>query len=239
MGALKDSGVEWVHHYAPVHYLPFIARAQKLMCKPSLKNAGFPKSHLRSKSSSSDVARGFGEYAFLTLDPKPRILSAKLSAGFPHLAIAVPVNAIESSEYRLCRYNVAMTRYLRRDGKSGHEESESNGRYYCRHQIPIAKSEAEKRSLLEKHLHKTMIEVLICGDLPLPDTTEVRCFSEPDLLLVKKVLRASGAAWKHEEISPPENYPRNASYAKSVEQFIDEALENPSWRGNGLEFDRV
>ena len=123
MGILQDQGVEWVHHYAPLHYLPFIARARALLSKPSLRKAGFAASHFRTKSRKHDVGRGFGKYAFLTLDPQPQILRAKLAAGFPHVAIAIPAVAVEAATYSLCRFNVAMTRYLRRHGKPGFAES--------------------------------------------------------------------------------------------------------------------
>jgi adenylosuccinate synthase len=97
MAVLEESGVNYVHHYAPLHYLPFIARSGALLGKPSLAAAGFAANHLRSKSSVHDVKRGFGAYAFLTLDPTPRILGAKLMAGFPHIGIAVPVAAVEGN----------------------------------------------------------------------------------------------------------------------------------------------
>jgi hypothetical protein len=94
MGVLAAEGIETVHHYAPLHYLPFIARSEAILSKPSLKKNGFGSTHLRSMSKKQDVARGFGDYAHLTLDPEPQILKAKLAAGFPHLAINVPVTTL-------------------------------------------------------------------------------------------------------------------------------------------------
>ena len=78
-----------------------------------LKNATFARS-----PETETFVRGFGNYAFLTLDVHPRILKAKLKAGFPHVAIEVPVDAFENMDYHLCRYNVAMTRQLRRFGNA-------------------------------------------------------------------------------------------------------------------------
>lgn len=114
MGILRDNGIAAVHHYTPIHYLPFIARSGLLKGKPSLQRDGFARSHLRSMSHKQDIERGFGVYGFLTIDQQPRILSAKLGAGFPHIGILVPSSAIEGQDFALCRYNVAMTRFLKR-----------------------------------------------------------------------------------------------------------------------------
>ena len=239
MGVLQDQGVTWVHHYAPLHYLPFIARARALLSKPSLQRAGFTTSHLRSKSSKHDILRGFGDYAFLTLDSQPRILRAKLAAGFPHIAIAVPAVAVENSTYSLCRFNVAMTRFLRRNGKPGFPESATNGRYYDDHHIPVARTVTDKNAMLSKHLANTMIEVLIHGDLILPDETVVHCYANADASIARRVLTETQRPWIIDLSAPPSNYPRSNMYANAVDDFIRTALANPDWRGNGLEFDRV
>src|SRR5262245_21026291 len=123
MGILTQHKVDRIHHYTPLHYLPFIGRSKSLLCKPSLSAAGFSTSHLRSMSRDHDVACGFGAYTHLTLEPRPRILKAKLEAGFPHVDIAVPTNAVEAAPFSLCRFNVAMTRNLRRNGNPGFPES--------------------------------------------------------------------------------------------------------------------
>ena len=161
MGVLSANGVKTVQHYAPLHYLPFIARARAIMSKPSLDAAGFKPSHLCSMSRRQDVARGFGSYAHMTLDRQPKILQAKLRAGFPHLALNVPVASIEAATFSLCRFNVAMTRQLKRGERSGAPESKTDGRYYLGHQIPIARTKEDKTAMLAKHLPLgTMIEVL-------------------------------------------------------------------------------
>jgi hypothetical protein len=240
LGILVQSGVERINHYTPLHYLPFIGRSKALLSKPSLEKLGYAKNHLRSMSSRSDVARGFGRYAFLTIDQTPRILKAKLAAGFPHIAISVPAEAIEQTTFSLCRFNVAMTRYLRRDGKPGFPESSSNGRYYGTHQIPIAKTEADKASMLDVHLNAgTMIEVLIDGDLALPDETRIITFCEADLVVAKKITKRLGLVWRVSRAPPPGSYPLNKTYRRSVDDFIKHALDNAEWRGDGLEFDRV
>jgi hypothetical protein len=240
MGALAEVLVTNVYHYTPLHYLTFIARAKSLLSKSSINAAGFPAKHLRSKSNAQDVARGFGAYTHLTLDPHPKILRAKLAAGFPHVQIVVPTHSVESAEYSLCRFNVAMTRYLRRDGKPGFPESPTNGRYYEGHQIPVARTAADKAAMLHEHLAAgTMIEVLIHGDLPLSDDTGVVCFSAADADIAQRVLQETNSSWTLSVVAPPEPYPRRADYVEAVEQFVDRALGDAGWRGNGLEFDRV
>jgi hypothetical protein len=239
MGVLTEEGVDVVHHYAPLHYLPFIARDGALLTKPSLIAKGFEASHLRSKSSKHDIARGFGDYGFLTLERHPRILAAKLNGGFPHIDIIVPAEAVENSNFDLCRYNVAMTRYLRRGGTPGFPESASNGRYYNGHQIPVARTIDDKRALLREHYDKTMIEVLMHDDLPLPDNTRVQVYSEEDGALAERVLGDLESPWELELVDPPGPYPRSGEYAHAVDEFIQKALDDPTWLGNGLEFDKV
>lgn len=239
MGALIDAGVEVAHHYTPLHYLPFISRDRALLGKPSLQKKGFAVAHLRSKSRQHDVTRGFGQYAFLTLEREPKIVMAKLRGGFPHIGIAVPAEAIEAATYDLCRYNVAMTRYLRRNGSPGFPESDSNGRYYEDQQIPVARTMEDKLTLLHKHYGQSMIEVLIHGDLPLSDQTRIQTYSVPDQQVAQYVLSALGVSWPVDLLNVPGAYNRKAEYAQEVDAFIETALNNPDWRGNGLEFDRV
>jgi hypothetical protein len=240
MGVLKNNGVESVQHYAPLHYLPFIGRSRAILSKPSLDAAGFKSTHLRSMSRGQDVARGFGSYAHMTLDRQPRILKAKLGAGFPHFALSVPVTSIEAVPFSLCRFNVAMTRYLKRGKKRGVPESNTNGRYYLGHQIPIARTTEDQMAMLAKHLPLgTMIEVLIHGDLALPEDTAVVCYSEDDTKIARTVLSQIQCPWKVEISEPPGHYPRSATHGKSVDDFISQAIADPNWRGNGLEFDRL
>ena len=239
MGILAKQGVESVNHYAPLHYLIFIARSNAILCKPSLKKAGFDQKHCRSMSHKQDVARGFGDYAHLTLDAEPRILLAKLAAGFPHVAIVVPVAAIDSTEFSLCRFNVAMTRRLRRGGKPGFAASDTNGRYYLGHQIPIARTDADKTAMLRMHLNDTMIEVLVHGDLKLPKNTTVVCFSKADAQVASSLLKSIDCTWSVVVSKPPGAYPRDEAHVKAVSKFIAQAQADPAWRGDGLEFDRL
>jgi hypothetical protein len=240
VAALSDHGITAVYHYTPLHYLPFIARSGALLSAHSRATHGFGDNHARSRSRRHDVSRGFGSYAFLTLHAAPPILLAKLAAGFPHARIAVPVTAVEDTQFSLCRFNVAMTRFLRRDGKPGFPESPSNGRYYGGHQIPIARAEADKNAMLTKHMSAgTMIEVLIDGDLALPDATEVHCFSTQDTAIARRVLSETGRAWRIRSVAAPGAYARRSDYVLAVGGFIARAIADPAWRGTGLEYDNV
>jgi hypothetical protein len=240
LSVFEPLGIEYVAHYAPLHYLVFIARFRSLKSKPALIDVGFAEAHFRSMSGHHDVARGFGDYAFLTLDREPRILHAKLAAGFPHIAILVPIAAFNDRDFHLCRYNVAMTRYLRRNGSAGFPESTTNGRYYGNRQIPIALELGDKKAMLEEHYPAgTMIEVLVPVELPLPDDVKIGCFAPEDAEIAEHILRATDTPWEVALLDPPGPYNRKERYATEVSQFVDHALNDPNWRGDGLEFDRV
>jgi len=240
MTVLADRQVDAVYHYAPLHYLIFIARSQSILSKPSLHKAGFTTSHLRSMSHGLDAARGFGSYSHLTIDAQPRILRAKLAAGFPHIAISIPASEIDAVSFSLCRFNVAMTRQLRRDGKDGFPESETNGRYYPSHQIPIARTAADKSKMLKKHLQEnTMIEVLVHGDFNLSDETSILCFAEEDARIARQILVSLDRKWAVKVEKSPGPYPRDGKHVAAVTAFIRQAEDDPNWRGNGLEFDRL
>jgi hypothetical protein len=189
--------VKRIYHFTPLHYMPFISRSRKLLCKTSLGQAGFNQNHFRSKSRARDIERGFSSYAHLTLSPTPRILLAnKLGGGFPHFGIAVPAEAIEATTFSLCRFNVAMTRILRRNGKHGYPETSANGRYYQHLQIPVARLDGDKEAMMEKHLKRTKeIEVLVHCDLMLPPRTEILCYSSQDAEVARHVLSKTGTNW--------------------------------------------
>jgi hypothetical protein len=240
MGILAAEGVIKAYHYTPLHYLPFIVRSKSILRKTSLKKAGFNSAHFRSMSKKRDVARGFGDYVHLTLDLERPILQAKLAAGFPHIALGVPIENIEATAFSLCRFNVAMTRKLRREKMPGSSESITNGRYYTGHQIPIARTDEDKTAMLKLHLPAgTMIEVLAHDDVKLPDSAAVICFSDADAEIASNLLAALKCNWTVETSPPSGTYPRDAKYVESILAFIERAHADESWRGNGLEFDRL
>lgn len=239
MGILETFAIESVHHFAPLHYLPFIVRQGALLSKPLLAQAGFAPSHYRSMSHRQDSVRGFDAYVHLTITPHPPIVGAKLGAGFPHIRLSIPSSYVDNVDFVLCRFNIAMTRYLRRADKPGFPESPTNGRYYDRKQIPVAKTVQDKHTLLSAHLSRSMIEVLVESELTLPAATTVACYSEDDAIIVRRVLQTFQCPWTITIAAPQATYNRNPIYASQVLEFIDRALDDHLWRGNGLEFDRV
>lgn len=240
MKLFADHGIEFVPHFAPLHYLTFITREGSLKSKPKLAADGFLSSHFRSKSKKQDFSRGFGRYAFLTLSQNPKILIAKLKGGFPHIAINVPVSAFQEIDFDLCRYNVAMSRRKPTSPQGGFPESDTNGRYYDGKTLPIARTASDKQCLLGKHYPAgTMIEILVRDQLQLPEDTTVTCYAPEDLVIVQRVLEALRVSWQVQFSAPPGAYTRNPQHVQAVEEFVDHALDDPSWRGNGIEFDNV
>ncbi len=238
MAVLSENGVSFVYHYAPLHYLPFIARSNKLMSKPRLLEAGFANTHFRSKSKNLDSKRGFGDFLHLTTSSHPNILKAKLSAGFPHICIQMNSDYIDEHDYLLCRYNIAMTRQLRKDDKPGFKESPHNGAYYGDMQIPVAKSQNEKQSMLSHHVPKgTMIEILIKNEIILPPNTIITCFSVEDQRIVNQLLEKYELNWSCNRVDAP-HYSRCSSHATNVSAFVKKAIEREDWLGDGLEFDK-
>ena len=240
MNPLVNAGILEVFHYTPLHYLPFIARASALKSKPRLAVEGFAEGHFRSMSRHHDVSRGFGDYLHLTTHPFPPILAAKLAGGFPHVRLAIPTSLLESQEYDLCRFNVAMTRKLRRRGKPGFPESSTNGRYYGAMEIPIAREAADKTALLSHHAARgDMVEILIRDHFTLSPSIRVETFSRADYQLALRVVTQIRRTWQVRFDEPTSAYPRSAQYASAVLAFAETALNRPDWRGDGLEFDRV
>lgn len=241
MSLFADYGIAHVPHYAPLHYAPFILRDEHLRSKPSLREQGFEDHHFRSKSAPHDQARGFGDYAFLTLDMSPRILGAKLKGGFPHFALEIPETSFDGIEFHLCRFNVAMTRYLRRGGKPGFAPGNGNGSYYDNKEIPSAQSEEEKREMLEK-FHgdpSVMIEVLVTGALPIPNNARLVCFHDQDVKLITQILDRLNCPRYEVLLSDTLIYTPKPTHKNAVTAFIETALDDSDWRGDGLEFDKV
>lgn len=237
MTLLTDNGVRFAYHYTPLHYLPFITAEKALLSKLKLRRLAFSEFHFRSTSKRADEERGFGEYVHLTLSEKPPILAAKLSAGFPHVEIAVPASAMERARFHLCRFNIAKSRYLRRDGSKGYPEGPGTGRYYQNKQIPMAQTDAECRALFEANYGKNMIEVLVFGRLALPDDCVVTFFHADDHETGLEIIRTRGVPWRTE--LSDRIYRPNDKYAWRVRDFIRKAMTDPAWKGDGLEFDQV
>lgn len=124
--------------------------------------------------------------------------------------------------------------------QGGFPENDTNGRYYDGKTLPIARTAFDKQRLLEKHYPAgTMIEVLVRDQLQLPEDTTITCYAPGDLAMAQRVLEALGVAWQVRLSVPPGIYNRNPQHVQAVEEFVDLALDDPLWRGNGIEFDNV
>ena len=238
MDVLTKNQILSVFHYAPLHYLPFIGRSQRLLGKQALAEAGFPEVHCRSSSAKQDIRRGFANYVHLALDAHPPILGSKLSAGFPHFELKIPTSAVEQAGFHLCRFNIAKTRYFRGASREPSECAE-NGRYYDGMLIPIAQTQKERLVLFDANYGKNMIEVLVPGRLDLPGTTVITVFDPEDERIANAVFRTLGLKWQIERANYQGHYTRRVQYVKQVSEFIERALADTDWKGNGLDFDRV
>ena len=237
MNILSNYGVDRVFHIVPLHYVPFIARSLQLKSKATLRSEGFLETHFRSKSKHLDDQRGFGDYIHLSTVSHPPILEAKLSGGFPHVCISLPVSSLNGMKYDLCRYNVAMTRKLRRNGNLGFQEAPKNGRYYEKMQIPIARKGLEQRQLIENNQGK-MLEVLCKPSIPLDQETFITAFSNEDRQAVQKTLNELGVGWGT-LISNKPSYMASQKHFEACLSFMEASLGDSDWKGNGLEFDKV
>jgi hypothetical protein len=52
-----------------------------------------------------------------------------------------------------------------------------------------------------------MIEVLVHGDLALPDDTKIICYSNEDAVAAQSILAQLGCPWRVEIVTPPGHYP--------------------------------
>jgi len=235
---LSSRGINEVFHYAPLQYLLFIARSQALLSKNELRRVGYEDSHFRRTSRSQDELRGFSNYVHLTLNHLPPILKAKLARGFPHFEVRIPAQHLEQGTMHLCRFNIAKSRYLRRQGAPGSTESRANGRYHNDKQIPTAETEAECDDLLIANLGRNMIEILIPDRLSLPADTRLIFFSKADRDFADNLLRPLRIAWQL-DVAQDFSYTSATRYVNAVTRFLEHAASDPGWFGDGLDFDRV
>lgn len=238
MSELESARVTHIYHVAPTHYLPLILRDGSLRSKQGLLQAGYTHAHFRSTSHRQDSERGFGNVVHCTTAPHPPILTAKLSRGFPHLRFAFPINTVPA-EHEISRFNIARGRYLR-SGNAPLPETDRNGRYYDEYELPVARTAAERRALLAAaDLNRVMLEVLIPEQFPLPESTEIHCFSDWDRELVGRVLEQIGSGITVVPQASEGRYPEHELFRSQVAEFVERALADPDWTGNGLDFDRL
>jgi hypothetical protein len=235
---LAQFGVSAAYHYAPMHYLAFIARAKVLLSKSELRNAGFQDAHFRSTSKKQDEERGFARYVHLTLDAHPAILRAKLQRGFPHFEVAVAASTFEGIDYLLCRFNIAKARYFK-GAKAQPSESPKNGRYIGDLRLPVAATPEQREVLLKLNYGINMIELLVPERLNLESGVVFRFFHVDDLECAKKALGELGISAFQVKLDESFNYERDPQYAELVRKALSLSISDPAWRGNGIEFDRV
>jgi hypothetical protein len=235
---LRKYGVVAAYHYAPLHYLPFIARTGALLSKADLRKLGFKDSHFRSTSRKQDEERGFARYVHLTLDAHPPILRAKLAGGFPHFEVAIPAVEFDNFDYLLCRFNIAKTRYFR-GARQEPPESEKNGRYYPGLRLPVAVSSRERQALLSRCYGHDMIELLVMDRIALCKGTTFRFFDKADLAFAQEVLKTLDVGAYDIEQDAALSYEPLPQYRAAVQAALKRALSDKTWLGDGLEFDRV
>jgi hypothetical protein len=239
MNALTAHGIESVFHYAPLHYLVFIARSKALLAKAELTRRGYAASHFRSTSQRQDVTRGFEDFVHLTLEGFPPIFAAKLKRGFPHFTIRVPAAALDGVKFDLCRYNIAKMRYLRRRHKLGPKECSANGFYRGKMQVPIARGNVQCQALLKANHGRNMIEVLVSRSFSLPEQTSLFLHSSADFSVASELLAALGLSWDCKLAPQGHCYTANASYRRRVTDFLERCAADKHWMGDGLDFDRL
>jgi hypothetical protein len=223
-------------HYAPLHYLVFIARSETLYSKVQLLKMGFDRSHFRRTSQWQDERRGFANYVHLTMSALPPILRAKLDRGFPHFEVRIPAARLEQKNIHLCRYNIARSRYLRGASNIGPPENGCNGRYYGRKLLPTAETAGERAALLAKN-HPAKIEVLARIKVDLPNDTRLVFFHKSDVKLAQTLLRPLRRTWQCEMAEF--TYEPLPEYAAETRRFLKHVVADPSWRGDGLDFDKL
>jgi hypothetical protein len=188
-------------------------------------------------SKKQDVERGFGNYVHLTTNPYPPILNAKLSGGFPHCSIKIPATSVDEDALDFCRYNVAMSRYLNRPGGTPLKESDSNGRFYDGKQIPVARLKDDKRAMLSAHFPSKTIEILKSGQLHLDNGAKVVAYNQADAELIERIKAKKNCHW--EVLIDDLKYQPDPTHWHEVNNYVETVLENPDWRGDELEFDRL
>jgi hypothetical protein len=237
-GLLTSHGVTDVFHYAPLHYILFIARSEALFSKNELRRFGYDISHFRRTSRCPDEQRGFSDYVHLTLNQFPPILRAKLAGGFPHFEVRVRAEDVEKGTVHLCRYNIAKCRCLRRGTETGFTASKANGQYHGDKQIPTAETIAECNDLLAQNLEIKMIEVLVPTKLDLTVDTRLIFFNPSDRELAGALLQPLRLGWRC-ELAKNATYQPQTRHVANVKRFLDRAAAHPQWRGDGLDFDYV
>jgi hypothetical protein len=233
-----DPTPKYFYHIAPTHYVLMILRAGALKSKNQLLEEGFNESHFRTTSFAADINRGYADVIHCTTSSVPPLLSAKLARGFPHVRFRIPIAALPE-EYDLSRFNIARGRYLK-NGRSPLPESPRNGRYLESYELPAARSAEDKLALLnDADLNQPGIEILLKHEFPLPDGLIIDCGSEFDANLVSGIIAELGCSHAMNLVDFTVPYTARTVHQEAVEMFLAASMEKPSWKGNGLDYDRL
>jgi len=122
--------------------------------------------------------------------------------------------------------------------KTGFTASEANGQYHGEKQIPTAETIAECNDLLTHNLERNMIEVLVPRKLELPTNTRLIFFSPTDRELADELLQPLKLGWQC-QLAKDTTYNAETRCMAKVRLFLDHAIADPQWRGDGLDFDNV
>ena len=168
----------------------------------------------------------------------PPILAAKLAKGFPHARLAIPSSQLPK-EFDLCRFNIAKGRYLR-SGSSPLPESKRNGKYYEKLELPIARTLSQQGDMLEEaRTDPAVIEVLAKGELYLSEKVECQVFSRADYDIAQHILLKTNSQMNLVLLDSEDRYLNQGIFSDQIEPFIDHALKDPLWKGNGLDYDKL
>ena len=84
-----------------------------------------------------------------------------------------------------------------------------------------------------------MLEILLQNTYALPVATRIECFSQFDVDIANLVIARTRETFTVEQLEPEIEYAENAAFRLEVETFSNSALDDPAWKGNGLDFDRL
>jgi len=180
------------------------------------------------------MRRGFGNVVFCATQERFELLEAKLKRGFPHYLIEIPTKQIDHCKYLLCRYNIAKSR-VARDSKRKPVLDAKCERYASGLSLPVAIDDEEKFAMLRKWARHTV--VLIEGEISLELGVRVIAFSEEDEAMLMSIKKQTGSDLQIDRSDRP--YRRCPKYVSQIGRFIESAIEEPDWRGSGLNYDNL
>ena len=158
--------------------------------------------------------RGFERFVHTSNRTLAPILRSKLSSGFPHVEVRVPISALPAATLTLCRYNIARSRGIaaadgpfvgwRRDG----------------FKVPIVSGAKECRDLLHHCGPDDPLELLFEGGLDLPTETEIATFHPEDLDVTSEIVARFKRPWRVILHHPLPQYARRQKWGSELAREI-------------------